>query len=277
MILNIRSQFTEIFKSIDSAGQPVVNDIVRSTVQYSNSSYFDGYTYSAEPTTLILKNLNDGNYELSLSFKKTGLHTIKIWSSANISLSEEIIVEVVSELETVKRKYLVGQVISFDLKGSTADQAATLVIQNLDNNSYITSTGTSSMKYKEIAMNALGDGIFHYEIALQQGTYEVVMESPTKTTSFTAVVSDVSGPELIEIDHTVITDPSGDPSITVDSKFTPMRGVRVRALDPLTMSVKGSAITDNNGMWSMSVPRGNYLFKFSKDGYNSTLFEGQVT
>lgn len=277
MILNIRSQFTEIFKSIDSAGQPVVNDIVRATVQYSNSSYFDGYTYSAEPTTLILKNLNDGNYELSLSFKKTGLHTIKIWSSANISLSEEIIVEVVSELETVKRKYLVGQIISFDLKGSTADQAATLVIQNLDNNSYITSTGTSSMKYKEIAMNALGDGIFHYEIALQQGTYEVVMESPTKTTSFTAVVSDVSGPELIEIDHTVITDPSGDPSITVDSKFTPMRGVRVRALDPLTMSVKGSAITDNNGMWSMSVPRGNYLFKFSKDGYNSTLFEGQVT
>lgn len=277
MILNIRSQFTEIFKSIDSARQPVVNDIVRATVQYSNSSYFDGYTYSAEPTTLILKNLNDGNYELSLSFKKTGLHTIKIWSSANISLSEEIIVEVVSELETVKRKYLVGQVISFDLKGSTADQAATLVIQNLDNNSYITSTGTSSMKYKEIAMNALGDGIFHYEIALQQGTYEVVMESPTKTTSFTAVVSDVSGPELIEIDHTVITDPSGDPSITVDSKFTPMRGVRVRALDPLTMSVKGSAITDNNGMWSMSVPRGNYLFKFSKDGYNSTLFEGQVT
>lgn len=277
MILNIRSQFTEIFKSIDSAGQPVVNDIVRATVQYSNSSYFDGYTYSAEPTTLILKNLNDGNYELSLSFKKTGLHTIKIWSSANISLSEEIIVEVVSELETVKRKYLVGQVISFDLKGSTTDQAATLVIQNLDNNSYITSTGTSSMKYKEIAMNALGDGIFHYEIALQQGTYEVVMESPTKTTSFTAVVSDVSGPELIEIDHTVITDPSGDPSITVDSKFTPMRGVRVRALDPLTMSVKGSAITDNNGMWSMSVPRGNYLFKFSKDGYNSTLFEGQVT
>ena len=277
MILNIRSQFTEIFESIDSAGQPVVNDIVRATVQYSNSSYFDGYTYSAEPTTLILKNLNDGNYELSLSFKKTGLHTIKIWSSANISLSEEIIVEVVSELETVKRKYLVGQIISFDLKGSTADQAATLVIQNLDNNSYITSTGTSSMKYKEIAMNALGDGIFHYEIALQQGTYEVVMESPTKTTSFTAVVSDVSGPELIEIDHTVITDPSGDPSITVDSKFTPMRGVRVRALDPLTMSVKGSAITDNNGMWSMSVPRGNYLFKFSKDGYNSTLFEGQVT
>lgn len=277
MILNIRSQFTEIFKSIDSAGQPVVNDIVRATIQYSNSSYFDGYTYSAEPTTLILKNLNDGNYELSLSFKKTGLHTIKIWSSANISLSEEIIVEVVSELEAVKRKYLVGQVISFDLKGSTVDQAATLVIQNLDNNSYITSTGTSSMKYKEIAMNALGDGIFHYEIALQQGTYEVVMESPTKTTSFTAVISDVSGPELVEIDHTVITDPSGDPSITVDSKFTPMRGVRVRALDPLTMSVKGSAITDNNGMWSMSVPRGNYLFKFSKDGYNSTLFEGQVT
>ena len=277
MILNIRSQFTEIFKSIDSAGQPVVNDIVRATVQYSNSSYFDGYTYSAEPTTLILKNLNDGNYELSLSFKKTGLHTIKIWSSANISLSEEIIVEVVSELEVVKRKYLVGQVISFDLKGSTADQAATLVIQNLDNNSYITSTGTLSMKYKEIAMNALGDGLFHYEIALQQGTYEVVMESPTKTTSFTAVVSDVSGPELIEIDHTVITDPSGEPSITVDSKFTPMRGVRVRALDPLTMSVKGSAITDNNWMWSMSVPRGNYLFKFSKDGYNSTLFEGQVT
>ena len=277
MILNIRSQFTEIFKSIDSAGQPVVNDIIRATVQYSNSSYFDGYTYSAEPTTLILKNLNDGNYELSLSFKKTGLHTIKIWSSANISLSEEIIVEVVSELEVVKRKYLADQVISFDLKGSATDQTATLVIQNLDNNSYITSTGTSSMKYKEIAMNALGDGLFHYEMALQQGTYEVVMESPTKTTSFTAVVSDVSGPELIEIDHTVITDPSGEPSITVDSKFTPMRGVRVRALDPLTMSVKGSAITDNNGMWSMSVPRGNYLFKFSKDGYNSTLFEGQVT
>lgn len=277
MILNIRSQFTEIFKSIDSAGQPVVNDIVRATVQYSNSSYFDGYTYSAEPTTLILKNLNDGNYELSLSFKKTGLHTIKIWSSANISLSKEITIEVVSEMEIIKRKYLVDQVISFDLKGSTADQAATLVIQNLDNNSYITSTGTSSMKYKEIAMNALGDGLFHYEIALQQGTYEVVMESPTKTTSFTAVVSDVSGPELIEIDHTVITDPSGEPSITVDSKFTPMRGVRVRALDPFTMSVKGSAITDNNGMWSMSVPRGNYLFKFSKDGYNSTLFEGQVT
>lgn len=277
MILNIRSQFTEIFKSIDSAGQPVVNDIVRATVQYSNSSYFDGYTYSAEPTTLILKNLNDGNYELSLSFKKTGLHTIKIWSSANISLSKEITIEVVSEMEIIKRKYLVDQVISFDLKGSTADQAATLVIQNLDNNSYITSTGTSSMKYKEIAMNALGDSLFHYEIALQQGTYEVVMESPTKTTSFTAVVSDVSGPELIEIDHTIITDPSGEPSITVDSKFTPMRGVRVRALDPLTMSVKGSAITDNNGMWSMSVPRGNYLFKFSKDGYNSTLFEGQVT
>lgn len=277
MILNIRSQFTEIFKSIDSAGQPILNDIVRATIQYSNSAYFDGYTYSAEPTTLMLKNLNDGSYELSLYFKKTGLHTIKVWSAANISLTKEIAVEAVSDVETVKRKYLIDQVISFDFNGATTDEMATLTIQNLDTGAYVTQAGTPSLKYTEIAMNSMGDGIFNYEMALGEGTYEVVMEATSKVTTFTAIVSNIPSTELVEVDHTIITDPTGEASIAVDSKFSPMLGVRVRAIDPLTMSVKGSAVTDSNGMWSMSIPRGTYLFKFSKDGYNSTLFEGQVT
>ena len=276
MILNIRSQFTEIFKSTDSAGQPIFNDIVRATVQYSNSAYFDGYTYSAEPTTLMLKNLNDGNYELSLYFKKTGLHTIKIWSSANISLFKEITLEVVSDVETVKRKYLFDQLISFDLEGTSTDEAAILTIQNLDTSAYVTSMGQQSMVYSDIPMNIVGEGVFHYEMALGQGTYEIVMKSPSKTNSFTAIVSNVAGTELVDIDHTVVTDPSGEASVTVDSRFVPMSGVRVRAIDPLTMAVKGAALTDSSGNWSMSVPRGTYLFKFSKDGYNSTLFEGQV-
>lgn len=276
MILNIRSQFTEIFKSTDTTGQPILNDIVRATVQYSNSAYFDGYTYSAEPTTLMLKNLNDGNYELSLYFKKTGLHTIKIWSTANISLSRETVIEVVSDVETIKRKYLIDQLISLDFKGEITDESAALTIQNLDTGSYITQAGFSSAIYAEIPMIMVEAGIFHYELSLGQGTYEVVMETLSKATAFTAIVSDVSGPELIDIDHTIITDPTGEASITVDSKFVPMHGVSVRAIDPLTMSIKGSAITDSNGMWSMSVPRGTYLFKFAKEGYNSTLFEGQV-
>lgn len=276
MILNIRSQFTEIFKSTDTAGQPIFNDIVRATIQYSNSGYFDGYTYSAEPTTLMLKNLNDGNYELSLYFKKTGLHTIKIWSAANISLSKEVVAEVVSDVETIKRKYLIDQIIPFDLKGAITDESAILTIQNLDTGSYITSAGFSSVKYVEIPMDGVGDGTFHYETSLGPGTYEIVMEAPSKVSAFTAIVSDVSGPELVEVDHTIITDPSGEASVVVDSKFNPMHGVRIRAIDPLTMTVKGSAVTDSNGLWSMSVPRGTYLFKFSKDGYNSTLFEGQV-
>ena len=276
MILNIRSQFTEIFKSTDTAGQPILNDIVRATVQYSNSAYFDGYTYSAEPTTLMLKNLNDGSYELSLYFKKTGLHTIKIWSSANISLSKEITVEAISDVETVKRKYLTGQLISFDLESAATDEAAVLTIQNLETNSYINSLNQTSIVYVDIPMESVGEGIFHYETILLDGTYEVVMKSPSKTISFTAIVSDVAGEELVDIDHTTITDPSGEPSITVDSRFVPMSGVRVVAIDPISMAVKGAAVTSSNGSWNMSVPRGTYLFKFSKEGYNSTLFEGQV-
>lgn len=276
MILNIRSKFTEIFKSTDSAGQPILNDVVRATIQYSNSSYFDGYTYSAEPTTLILKNLNEGNYKLSLNFRKPGAHVVKIWSSANISLSKDIVIDVVSDLDAVKRKYLVGQLITFELKGDPADEKATLVIQNLDDDLFINSEGGTSADYERIEMIHLDEGLFQQEMALDQGTYEVTMESPSKTISFTALVSDVSGADLIDIDHTVITDPSGEASITVDSKFVPMKGVRVRALDPLTMSIKGAAVTDGSGKWSMSIPRGEYLFKFSKEGYNSTLFEGQV-
>lgn len=276
MILNIRSQFTEIFKSTDTTGQPIFNDIVRATVQYSNSAYFDGYTYSAEPTTLMLKNLNDGNYELSLYFKKTGLHTIKIWSTANISLSTELVVEVVSDVETVKRKYLIDQLISFDLDGEPTDSEAILTIQNLGTGVYVTPAGFSSMVYADIPMNMVEEGFFHYEIALAEGTYEVVMKSTSKTVTFTAIVSDVAGEELVDIDHTVITDPSGESSIAVDSKFVPMSGVSVKAIDPVTMTIKGAALTSSNGTWNMSVPRGTYLFKFSKEGYNSTLFEGQV-
>lgn len=276
MILNIRSQFTTIFKSTDTSGEPVTNDVVRATVQYSNSSYFDGYTYSAEPTTLILKNINDGNYELSLKFKKIGSYTIKIWSSANISLSKEITAEVVSDEDTVRKKFLIGQLISFDLKGKGSDVTAKLVVQNLDTNGYIGEDGTAKAKYTEIAMVDNGDGSFHHEMAMGQGTYEAVMSSQSKTSSFTIVVSDVAGPELVDIDHTTVRDPSGDPSITVDSKFSPMPGVKVQALDPKTISVKGAAVTKGDGTWAMTIPRGTYLFKFSKEGYNSTLFEGTV-
>ena len=276
MVLNIRSQFTAIFNSTDTSGKPVINDVVRATVQHSNSSYFDGYTYSAEPTTLILKNLNNGNYELSLNFKKIGPYTIKIWSSANISLFKEINAEVVSDEDTVRKKVLIGQLISFDLKRNGADTDATLVVQNLETNGYVGEDGTAKEEYTEITMTDNGDGIFHHEMAMEQGTYDAIMSSQSKTSSFTVVVSDVAGPELVDIDHTTVRDPSGDPSITVDSKFSPMPGVKVQALDPKTISVKGSAITTNDGTWMMSIPRGTYLFKFSKEGFNSTLFEGTV-
>lgn len=276
MILNIRSKFTEIFKSADTSGQPVVNDIVRATILYSNNSYFDGYSYSAEPTTIILRNLNEGNYELSLTFKKTGLYTIKMWSSANVSLSKEITVDVVSDEKVSKRKYLIGQVVPFDLRGAASDRTSKLVVQNLNTNTYVSPEGLSTPEYTEISMGSAGAGSFHHEMILEEGTYEIVMSTESKNTSYTVIVSDVAGPELIDVNHAEIRDPSGEPSIAVDSKFAPMPGVKVQALDPKTISVKGSAITKNDGTWEMSIPRGSYLFKFSKEGYNSTLFEGQV-
>ena len=276
MVLNIRSQFVDYFNSVDSAGNPISNDIVRATVQFSNNAYFDGYTYSAEPTTLILKNLNDGRYSLSLNFQKTGLYTIRMWSSANKSLAKDLSIEVMSDHEIVKRRYLVGQMIPFKLSKVPSDTSATISIQNLDTTFFLNNVGMFQRNPNLVSMNAGNDTEFTFDVILPEGTYEVVMSTESKMLTCTAVVSSVSGEELVDIDHTIISDPSGNSSITVDSKYSPMSGVTIKAFDPSTQTVRGVASSDSKGGWSMSVPRGSYLYKFMKEGYNSVLFEGQV-
>ena len=272
MVLNIRSRYNVSFLSVDLSGQPILNDIVRATIKYSNSLYFDGFTYSSEPTTLILKNMQNGVYLLDIAFKRQGLHSVKIWSSANLSLSQESEVNVISDDEVVKRKVLSGEISRFEIK---SDKESAITIQNLDTGLFYKHPGEFINSPFLNSMTPNGDS-FYFETILPDGTYEAIANSGTKTVNYTVVVSESPPNNLIEITQNDILTPSGETSVIVDSKFSPMSGVNVKAMDKVTMVTAGNAVTDSKGNWSMLIEPGEYLFKFYKEGYNSVIFEGMV-
>lgn len=133
----------------------------------------------------------------------------------------------------------------------------------------------------KLSMSHIGNGIYTYVFTPQkQGIYTIIAKSDDYSAfeQWTQIVHDPEedndGESLIIINQDTVLLDNGDSTKILDSNKRPLAGVSITCYDAITKNVVGVSQSDQFGDWSMVVPKGNKIFLFEKDGYD-TISVGQ--
>ena len=274
MFLKVNSTYYASITITDVNNNPVDNDAPTMTVyDVKNNLYYNGLSWSAGITELVLTGVGNGVYQSQFVADKTGTFKISI-VSRNYNIAETEVLEVY-DTDVATYQWQTGTLYAIDYN-CTGDSSPTCVILRGEDHQYY-ADGNWQDDLKENSMSLVNgahkfsftpdiDGEYGITIKCENSEFYYVLQASSVAANIAPVL--VSNQTLRSLD--------GTDSMVLDAKGVPLSGVSVTVFDPASKEIVGKTTTNYSGEWSLLLKPGKWHFLFEKQGYISVGFERTV-
>lgn len=274
MFLKVNSIYYASIRVTDVNDNPVDNDTPTMTVyDMKNNLYYNGLSWSAGTTELVLTGVGGGVYQSQFVADKTGTFKISI-VSRNYNIATTEILEVY-DTDVATYQWQTGTLYTIDYNCAEHLAPTCIIIRGEDHQYY--NDGTWQGELKENTMSLVNgthkfsftpdiDGDYGITIKCGDSEFYYVLQASSVSKNIAPVL--VSNQTLRSLD--------GTDAVVVDAKGVPLSEASVTAFDPSSKEVVGKTTTNHSGEWSMLLKPGKWHFLFEKQGYISIGFERVV-
>ena len=274
MFLKVNSTYYASIMITDVNNNPVDNDAPTMTVyDVKNNLYYNGLSWSAGITELVLAGVGGGIYQSQFIADKAGTFKISI-VSRNYNISKTEMLEVY-DADVATYQWQTGTL--YTIEYNCAEHLSPIcIITRGENHQYYFDGGWQN-DLKENSMSLVNsaykfsfipdiDGDYGITIKCGDSEFYYVLQASSVAANITPVL--VSNQTLRSLDGTDTT--------VLDAKGVPLSNVSVTAFDPSSKEVVGKTTTNHSGEWSLLLKPGKWHFLFEKQGYISFAFERVV-